>query len=113
MIKIKKGWGHEKIITNNEEYCGKILFINKNKKCSYHYHKLKRETFYLQSGRILLAYGTTDDLSEAKELVLNPGDSFEIPRGIRHQMTALEDSQLFEFSTQHFDEDSFRIEKGD
>lgn len=113
MIKIKKGWGYEKIITNNEEYCGKILFINKHKKCSYHYHKLKRETFYLQSGKILLTYGITDNLSESKKLVLNPGDSFEIPRGLRHQMTALEDSQLFEFSTQHFDKDSVRVEKGD
>jgi len=28
-------------------------------------------------------------------------------------MIALEDSELFEFSTQHFDEDSYRIIKGD
>jgi len=28
-------------------------------------------------------------------------------------MKALEDTVLFEFSTQHFDEDSIRIEKGD
>jgi len=28
-------------------------------------------------------------------------------------MIALEDSELFEFSTQHFDEDSHRIIKGD
>jgi hypothetical protein len=25
----------------------------------------------------------------------------------------LEDTELFEFSTQHFDEDSYRLEKGD
>jgi hypothetical protein len=28
-------------------------------------------------------------------------------------MEALEDSELFEFSTQHFESDSHRIEKGD
>jgi len=28
-------------------------------------------------------------------------------------MVALEDTELFEFSTEHFDEDSYRIEKGD
>jgi hypothetical protein len=28
-------------------------------------------------------------------------------------MIALEDTELFEFSTQHFDEDSIRIIKGD
>ncbi len=30
-----------------------------------------------------------------------------------HQMEALEDSELFEFSTQHLDADSHRLEKGD
>jgi hypothetical protein len=28
-------------------------------------------------------------------------------------MYAIEDTELFEFSTQHFDSDSYRIEKGD
>ena len=47
------------------------------------------------------------------ETLLTPGDAFEIPRGRRHQMTALEDSELFEFSTEHFEDDSYRVEKGD
>jgi len=28
-------------------------------------------------------------------------------------MIAIEDTELFEFSTQHFDSDSYRIQKGD
>jgi hypothetical protein len=36
-----------------------------------------------------------------------------VPIGLRHQMLALEDTELFEFSTQHFDSDSHRIIKGD
>jgi len=32
---------------------------------------------------------------------------------MRHRMEALEDTVMFEFSTEHFDEDSIRIEKGD
>jgi len=28
-------------------------------------------------------------------------------------MIAIEDTELFEFSTQHFEKDSYRIEKGD
>ena len=47
------------------------------------------------------------------QTLLTPGDAFEIPLGRRHQMIALEDSELFEFSTQHFEDDSYRIEKGD
>lgn len=110
---VNKGWGYEKIIVNNEKYCGKILFFNKNKRCSWHFHLIKHETFYLQSGRLLLKYGENDNIKEAKEIILSPGDKFEIPVGLRHQMIALETSELFEFSTQHFEEDSIRVEKGD
>jgi len=49
----------------------------------------------------------------AHELILNKGDKFHVYRGLRHQMIALEDTELFEFSTQHFDEDSYRVIKGD
>ena len=98
---------------NNEEYCGKLLFFNVGKKCSWHYHVLKDEVFYLQSGKMLIKYSEEDDLGSAKELVLNAGDNFHVYRGLRHRMIALEDSELFEFSTQHFDSDSYRVEKGD
>lgn len=110
---VPKGWGYEKWIVNNEEYCGKLLFFEKEKKCSWHYHVLKDEVFYLQSGKLLVKYSEMDDLNLAEELVLLPGQNFHVYRGLRHQMIALEDSELFEFSTQHFDSDSYRIEKGD
>ena len=51
--------------------------------------------------------------SEAEELMLEPGMNFYIYPGLRHQMEAIEDSELYEFSTEHFDEDSYRIIKGD
>jgi mannose-6-phosphate isomerase-like protein (cupin superfamily) len=110
---VKKGWGYEKIIVNNNEYCGKILYFNKNKKCSYHTHILKSETFYLRLGKVLLKIGITDNIEDSKDMVLSPGDKIDIPRGTRHQIIALEESELFEFSTQHFEEDSIRIIKGD
>jgi hypothetical protein len=37
----------------------------------------------------------------------------DIPPGLLHQMQAIEDSELYEFSTQHFESDSYRIVKGD
>ena len=110
---VPKGWGFEKWIVNNEEYCGKLLYFVKGKKCSWHYHILKDETFYIQSGKILLLYGEEDELTSSDELILEKGDRFHITRGMRHQMTALEDTELFEFSTQHFESDSIRIIKGD
>ena len=108
-----KWWGYEKWIVNKDEYCGKLLHIIKGKKCSWHYHKLKDETFYLQEGKILLKYSDEDNIEESKELILERGDKFHVYRGLRHQMFALEDTDLFEFSTQHFDNDSYRVIKGD
>jgi len=109
---VPKGWGFEKWIVNNEKYCGKLLYIIKDRKCSVHMHKLKDETFFLQSGKIILRYGKLDDVN-LSEVVLTRGDHFHVPPFLVHQMIALEDTELFEFSTQHFDEDSYRIEKGD
>jgi quercetin dioxygenase-like cupin family protein len=108
---VPKGWGFEKWIVNNEEYCGKLLYFVKGKRCSWHYHILKDETFYIQSGKVLLKYSETD--TPEFEQILGPGDNFHIHRGLRHQIIALEDTELFEFSTQHFDSDSNRIENGD
>ena len=110
---VEKGWGYEKWICNSSNYCGKLLFFNAGMKCSYHYHKLKDETFYLQSGKIHLFYGKTDSLEDAETMILEPGDSFHCCRYTRHQMVAIEDAELFEFSTQHFDEDSHRVIAGD
>ena len=110
---VKKGWGYERWIVNKPEYCGKLLFFEKGKKCSWHHHKVKDEVFYLQSGKLLVKYSDEDDLENANEVILEPGQNFYVYVGLRHQMMALEDSELFEFSTQHFDEDSYRIVKGD
>ena len=110
---VPKGWGFEKWIVNNEEYCGKLLYFVKGKKCSWHYHIKKDEVFYLHSGKIRVIFNTENDIETAEEIILGPGDNFHVYRGLRHQMQALEDSELFEFSTQHFDSDSYRIIKGD
>ena len=110
---VEKGWGHEKWIVNKEEYCGKLLFLLEGKRCSWHYHILKDEVFYVQSGKILIKFSEEDDIDSASELVLNQGENFHVHRGLRHQMLALEDTELFEFSTQHFDSDSHRVIRGD
>ncbi len=52
-------------------------------------------------------------MGNARFLVLEPGDKCQGPVGLKHQMVALQDSELFEFSTQHFDSDSIRIHRGD
>jgi len=110
---VPKGWGFEKWIVNCEQYCGKLLYFVKGKRCSWHYHEIKDEVFYIQSGKIMVKYSDGDDIENAKEVILERGDNFHVYVGLRHQMIALEDTELFEFSTQHFDSDSHRIIKGD
>ena len=110
---VNKGWGYEKWIVNNEKYCGKLLFFNKGRRCSWHYHKIKDEVFYLQSGLLRVYYSDDNNLQTAQQKLLRPGENFHVYTGLRHQMIALEDSELFEFSTQHFDSDSHRLLKGD
>lgn len=114
IYKVKKGWGYELWLENTPNYCGKLLFFNKNKQCSWHYHLLKEETFYLQSGRVLVTYGWGKDIVNADTVILNPGDKFHVPIGLVHRMKGLlKNNVLFEFSTHHEDSDSVRIEKGD
>jgi len=142
---VPKGWGYEDWIVNKPQYCGKLLFFKKDRGCSWHYHVKKDETFYVQSGKLLVIYSNNDCVVDGKlevageELglmfptihwrwvnpkvtshdeiasfnILEPGDDFHVHPGLRHAMYALEDTEMFEFSTEHFEEDSYRLIKGD
>ena len=110
---VPKGWGYEKWIVNSSLYCGKILWSAKGKQCSWHYHEKKDEVFYVHNGKLLVYYGWDDSFETADVKLLYAGDKFHVPVGMRHKMFASEDTEMFEFSTEHFDDDSIRIEKGD
>ena len=108
-----KGWGREVWIANNPLYCGKILEIRKGRRCSLHYHKLKTESFYLHKGRLKVRVKESVDSDRLDEFEISSGDCMDVSPGFVHQMEAIEDSELFEFSTQHFESDSYRLVKGD
>jgi quercetin dioxygenase-like cupin family protein len=110
--KIPKGWGHELIIHNCPEYCGKILVFREGCKFSMHYHILKQETWYVNKGTFTFTYIDTEKAITHKR-TLKLGDVVTIKRGMPHQLLALEDGEIFEISTEHFDSDSYRIAKGD
>jgi len=112
--KVDKEWGYELIIHNDEKYCGKILFIKKGHCISLQFHKKKTETFYLQSGELLCKFSEQEEFispEEMKIVKMYSGNVKEIPVGFIHQVFAIEDSTIIEFSTQHFDEDTYRISK--
>jgi quercetin dioxygenase-like cupin family protein len=107
-----KGWGREIWIENIPEYCGKLLQFEAGKKSSMHYHLNKLETMYLAKGSMRIDF-IEPESGVAYSRWLSPGSSIQIPRGQAHQLVALEDCDLFEFSTRHEDSDSYRVWKGD
>ncbi len=119
----RKNWGKELWIVNKKEYCGKILYFHKGYSCSVHYHNEKDEVFYLLKGKVEIYYSDNDfTFSEFRDfprrqdifmITLLPGETFHVYPGLRHKISASEDSELLEISTEHKEEDSIRIEKGD
>lgn len=98
----KKIWGEEKWITNTEKYCAKILYLKKGYRCSYHYHKIKDETFYILKGVVLMEL-------EKEEFLLEEGSVIHIPIGAKHRFTGFTNAEILEVSTQHFEDDSYRL----
>jgi D-lyxose ketol-isomerase len=122
----RKGWGHEIWMANCELYCGKLLVVYRDLKCSVHYHKLKDETFYLQVGLVLMRLWEDPVELEKQaaafqplrpnpnEFLMHPGDKVVIPPYTPHQfMGVAPQSTIIEISTQHFEDDSYRIVRGD
>ena len=110
--KVPKGWGEELIIENNEMYCGKLLIFKKGCRFSMHYHLIKDETWYVDKGEVIYRWIDTES-AETIEQKLKPGDVVRQRVGQPHQLIALTDGTVFEVSTQHFDEDSYRVVRGD
>ena len=99
---VEKVWGKEEWIFNGK-YCGKLLYLTKDFRCSIHKHLIKHETFYLLSGEIILEL-------DGQSITLKPGEAVVIGPGLYHRFTGIIDSVIIEFSTRHFDNDSYRTE---
>ncbi len=112
MKKVIKTWGWEHWFVNTEEYCGKLLFVEKDKwssKGAYHYHKLKNESFFVIEGVLRLDY--FDENENYQTIILNKYDSFQVPTGMKHRFTAENEDgcKFIEASTTHRDSDSYRV----
>ena len=99
---LDKIWGCEDWFANNDLYCGKKLTLKKHGQCSYHYHEIKDETFYIVAGKMGLEL-------EGRKMILNPGDAQRILPGQKHSFLGLEDTIFIEVSTHHEDSDSYRV----
>lgn len=97
--RIEKPWGYEILWAKTDHYVGKILFIRENHSISLQYHEEKDESMFLDSGECVFEAG--DDESRLERFDLFAGDSFHIPPGLVHRISAKTDCRIFEVSTNH------------
>ena len=106
--RVDKPWGWELIWAETEQYVGKVLFVKAGESLSLQFHRVKVESWYLQSGRAKLELGDAGDTLLKEEVVAAPA-FFHFAPGTVHRIAAIEDTTLIEVSTPHLD-DIVRLE---
>lgn len=134
---VPKSWGYEKILVNDKEsnLCLKKMFLAEKKFCSIHYHRVKLEHFYIESGEMELEFvrpdewihesfdKSFDDLRWAYHnyslgsagnpsphtIILPANTAFFIPAYMLHRFTGIQDTFFWEVSTYSDDADSYRL----
>jgi len=96
---VKKVWGKELWVVN-EEYCGKLLYVDAGSRSSYHYHLKKKETFHCIEGDVMLNIKGTEFLLE-EPVTINPNTP--------HSFYGITDAIILEVSSHHEDSDVVRI----
>jgi mannose-6-phosphate isomerase-like protein (cupin superfamily) len=107
-----KGWGEELWIVNNNKYCGKLLKFKGGSKFSMHFHAMKHETWYVLEGTFTVGYIDPNNAEHIKKN-LSVGDVVVIPPNLSHQLETTTVGTILEVSTQHFEDDSYRVMPGD
>ena len=106
--KVEKPWGYELIWALTDVYCGKVLFVKAGASLSLQFHKLKDESWLVQSGKARLELGEVGQKALSEE-VIGAGAAFHYRPGTVHRVTAIEDTTILEVSTPQLD-DVVRLE---
>jgi mannose-6-phosphate isomerase-like protein (cupin superfamily) len=111
---IKKGWGFELILANNDKYCGKLLVFDRaGSKTSLVLHKEKKKSWFVNAGRFKVTFIDTAS-GESKEVILEEGKTVDFGELTPHRVEALvANSIIFEVGTTDYIEDRIRLAPGD
>ena len=104
-----KYWGAIESIVSGD-FAAKRIVLRAGGQSSLEYHVEKRETYFVESGRVKV--GLRVGRAENRSLELAAGEGFDIRPGLMHMRIALEDSVILEVSTRDSDADSFLVEDG-
>jgi len=96
--KVEKPWGHELIWAESEQYVGKVLFVEAGESLSLQFHRVKDESWLIQTGRVKLELGSAGG-AMLEEEVVGAGATFRFRPGTVHRVTAIEDTTILEVST--------------
>ena len=110
---IKKPWGHEETWTGFNGVHGKILFIDKEKKTSLKFNKMKTEVLLLRKGSVEVLFGNECSLDDSvgnplQTEILQPGDALLVQSCSPYRIIALEDSEIIEIGN-HLSDSPVRV----
>ena len=101
----EKPWGHEELLLNQGTIGIKRMVLKPKQKTSYHYHNIKNEVFFVESGRASVRF-------ESGKKELKKGEFVYIPKLTAHQTFNPGPGKLsiMEFSAPHSETDVVRVE---
>ena len=85
---------------NEPEYCSKWLTLFPGQSCPWHYHKLKKETFFVHEGEVVLNV-------DKETITLKPGQRYTIAPNRDHEFSSKGGAIVEEVSTHDINSDSY------
>jgi mannose-6-phosphate isomerase len=106
--RVEKPWGWELVWAETEHYVGKVLFVKAGESLSLQFHRVKDESWYVQTGRAKVELSEAGEATLKEEIIAAPAYFHFVP-GTVHRITAIEDTTIVEVSTPQLD-DVVRLE---
>ena len=85
---------------NEPQYCSKWLTLGPGQECPTHFHKVKKETFFVLRGEVSLT-------ADGEKLTLQIGSRFTLHPGTRHSFRSEAGAVIEEVSTHDENSDSY------
>lgn len=101
VLRTEKPWGYELLWARTDQYAAKFLHVNENHSLSLQMHEYKHETMCVIAGLVQLEIQYEERTSV---VILSPGESFHVPAGTVHRLSAIVDSDVVETSTPELDD---------
>jgi mannose-6-phosphate isomerase-like protein (cupin superfamily) len=107
---IRKYWGNILTLLTNKKGAVKIINMKNNTQSSMEFHINKKESYYINSGKLYL--GLRYGRAKQKIIKLNKNDIFLMKPGTMHMRMSKNDSNIIEMCTTDSNNDSIIVHDG-